>query len=354
MAPWSWISATFPRRISRPRISAATTRDQARVAKVWARREGPARFTLPLGAPGTPLPEGKDFGARWTVGDDLGGAKNHSGADYLLAAGSPVAAVADGTVVIAEDLFFTGKAVSRSSAAGPPPKRSCLLPGRSRPLLTDATSGGGLAHGFLTRPRQPRKIAPGGRMGAPGDDVTELLRAWGDGDLDARDRLLPLVYQELRRRAAAHLRRERRGHSLQPTDLVHEAYLRLIDQRSPARNRGQFYGLASQMMRRILVDRARANRRAKRSGQWARVTLAEATMAVSPADVDVLDLDDALTRLAAFDVRKSRIAELRFFGGLSLEETGEALGLSVATVERDWQAARAWLFKTLSGRANDA
>ena len=126
-------------------------------------------------------------------------------------------------------------------------------------------------------------------MGAPGHDVTELLRAWGDGDLDARDRLLPLVYQELRRRAAAHLRRERPGHSLQPTDLVHEAYLRLIDQRSPPRHRGQFYGVASQMMRRILVDRARANRRAKRSGQWARVTLAEGAMAVPPIDVDVLD-----------------------------------------------------------------
>jgi RNA polymerase sigma factor (TIGR02999 family) len=188
-------------------------------------------------------------------------------------------------------------------------------------------------------------------MGAPGHDVTELLRAWGEGDLDARDRLLPLVYQELRRQAAAHLRRERPGHSLQPTDLVHEAYLRLIDQRSPARNRGQFYGVASQMMRRILVDRARANWRAKRSGQWARVTLAEGAMAVPPIDVDLLDLD---TALAAFDERKSRIAELRFFGGLSLEETGDALGLSVATVERDWQAARAWLFNSLSGRGDDA
>ena len=170
-------------------------------------------------------------------------------------------------------------------------------------------------------------------MGAPGD-VTELLHAWGDGDLGARDRLLPLVYQ--------------------PTDLVHEAYLRLIDQRSPPRHRGQFYGVASQMMRRILVDRARAKRRAKRSGQWARVTLAEGAMAVPPIDVDLLDLDTALTALAAFDERKSRIAELRFFGGLSLEETGDALGLSVATVERDWQAARAWLFNSLSGRGDDA
>jgi RNA polymerase sigma-70 factor, ECF subfamily len=185
-------------------------------------------------------------------------------------------------------------------------------------------------------------------MGGSGDDVSALLHAWGDGDLDARDRLLPLVYRELRRRAAAHLRRERRGHSLQPTDLVHEAYLRLIDQRQPARNRGQFFGVASEMMRRILVDRARANRRAKRSGRWARVTLDEKAMTTPPTDVDILDLDAALTALAAFDERKARIAELRFFGGLSLDETADAMGLSIATVERDWQAARAWLYKTLS------
>lgn len=192
-------------------------------------------------------------------------------------------------------------------------------------------------------------------MSAPGHDVTELLRAWGNGDLGARDRLLPLVYDELRRRAAARLRRERRGHTLQPTELVHEAYLRLIDQnRAVWQNRAQFFGLASQMMRRILVDRARAHRMAKRSGRWARVTLDEAVVATRPTDVDVLDLDAALTRLAAFDERKSQVAELRFFGGLSLEETGEVLGVSLATVERDWQAGRAWLFKTLSGPRHDA
>jgi len=183
-------------------------------------------------------------------------------------------------------------------------------------------------------------------MGAPGHDVTDHLRAWGDGDLGARDRLMPLVYQELRRGAAAYMRRERRDHTLQPTDPVHEAYLRLVDQRRTEwQNRAQFFGVASEMMRRILVDRARAHRRDKRSGRWARVTLHEAVTATPATDVDVLDLDAALTTLAALDERKSRIAELRFFGGLSLEETGEALGLSVATVERDWQAARAWLFK---------
>ena len=186
-------------------------------------------------------------------------------------------------------------------------------------------------------------------MGPPGHDVTELLRAWGDGDLAARDRLVPLVYQELRRRAAAHLRRERRGDLLQPTELVHEAYLRLIDQRAGAwQNRGQFFGLASQMMRRILVDRVRAHRMAKRSGRWERVTFDETRGGTPPAEVDVLDLDHALTRLAALDPRLSAVAELRFFGGLSLAEAGVALGLSVATVERDWQAARAWLFKTLN------
>jgi RNA polymerase sigma factor (TIGR02999 family) len=186
-------------------------------------------------------------------------------------------------------------------------------------------------------------------MAALSHDVTELLRAWSDGDLGARDRLVPLVYQELRRRAAAHLRRERPGHTLQPTALVHEAYLRLIDQQHAVwQNRAQFFGIASQMMRRILVDRVRARRMAKRSGRWSRVMLDDGIAVTHNPDVDVLDLDSALTRLATFDTRKSQIAELRFFAGLSLEETGQALGISRATVERDWQAARAWLFRELS------
>jgi RNA polymerase sigma factor (TIGR02999 family) len=181
-------------------------------------------------------------------------------------------------------------------------------------------------------------------------DVTELLRAWTAGDLEARDRVMAAVYRELRRRAAAHLRRERRDCTLEPTALLHEAYLRLVDQQRVVwRNRSQFFAIASQMMRRILVDRARAHRSAKRSGQWARVTLADAPKAMPVGDVNILDLDNALTRLAAFDARKSRVAELRFFGGLSLHEISETLGISPATVERDWQAARAWLFKELSG-----
>jgi RNA polymerase sigma factor (TIGR02999 family) len=185
-------------------------------------------------------------------------------------------------------------------------------------------------------------------------DVTELLHAWSGGDLPPRDRLMPLVYQELRKRAAAYLKRERRDHTLQPTALVHEAYLRLVDQRRAVwQNRAQFFGVASQMMRRILVDRARRRAGSRRSGRWQRVTL-DGAPATPPADVDVLDLDAALNELASFDERKSRVAELRFFGGLSVEETAEALEISSATVERDWQAARAWLFKTLSAGRRDA
>jgi RNA polymerase sigma factor (TIGR02999 family) len=180
-------------------------------------------------------------------------------------------------------------------------------------------------------------------------DVTALLRAWSDGDLHARDQLMPVVYGELHRRAAAYLRRERRDHTLQPTALVHEAYLRLVDQRVAWKNRAQFLGVAAQMMRRVLVDHARRRKMAKRSGQWVRVTLDEGVAEMPAADVALLDLDAALSRLATFDLRKSQIAELRFFGGLSLEETGHVLGLSIATVERDWQAGRAWLLAEMKG-----
>jgi RNA polymerase sigma factor (TIGR02999 family) len=183
----------------------------------------------------------------------------------------------------------------------------------------------------------------------PDADVTELLHAWRRGDNDARDRLLSVVYQELKRRAAAHLRRERIGQTLQPTALVHEVYLLLVRQdRTAWQNRGQFFGVAAQMMRRILVDRARARNTAKRSGRWARVTLDEEIAQGQGGEVDVLDLDCALRELTTFDARKSQVAELRFFGGLSLEETGHALGISVATVEREWQAARAWLYARLT------
>ena len=185
--------------------------------------------------------------------------------------------------------------------------------------------------------------------GRPDVDMTGLLRAWRGGDIDARDRLLTAVYQELRRRAGAHLRRERVGHTLQPTALVHEVFLLLVKQdRTAWQNRAQFFGVASQMMRRLLVDRARARKMAKRSGRWARVTLDDEIAQGQAGGVDVLDLDRALGELTTFDPRKSQIAELRFFGGLSLEETGHVLGISVATVEREWQAARAWLYARLT------
>jgi RNA polymerase sigma factor (TIGR02999 family) len=184
-------------------------------------------------------------------------------------------------------------------------------------------------------------------------DVSALLHAWSQGDIEARDRVMEVVYQELHRRAAAYMRRERSGHTLQPTALVHEAYLRLVDQKAAAwQNRAQFFGVASQIMRRILVDRARARKTAKRSGQWARVTLDESVAEHEARDVDVLDLDAALTDLTAFDARKSRVAELRFFGGLTLEETGHVLGLSIATVEREWKVARAWLYDRLKDKGS--
>jgi RNA polymerase sigma factor (TIGR02999 family) len=190
-------------------------------------------------------------------------------------------------------------------------------------------------------------------MGSP--DVTTLLRAWSGGDQGARDRLVPLVYAELHKRAAAYLRRERRDHTLQPTALVHEVYLRLVKQRhADWQNRAQFFAVAAQIMRRILVDHARGGRMAKRSGRWVRVPLDDAAVEVSGPDAAILDLDAALTRLSELDPRKSQIAELRFFGGLSLEETGHVLGLSVATVERDWQTARAWLYAAIKGTGRDA
>jgi RNA polymerase sigma factor (TIGR02999 family) len=179
-------------------------------------------------------------------------------------------------------------------------------------------------------------------------DLTVLLQAWGKGDRGARDRLMPLVYPELRRRARACLRRERPGHTLQPTALVNEAYLRLVRQdRAAWQNRAQFFAVAARVMRRILVDHARAARMAKRPGRLVKVTLDERLGAVAGPDVDVLALDEALTRLATFDPRKSEVAELRFFSGLSAEEAAQVLGISVATIEREWRAARAWLYAAL-------
>ena len=192
-------------------------------------------------------------------------------------------------------------------------------------------------------------------MIASSRDVTGLLRAWGAGDLAARDELVDVIHQELRRRAAARLRHERPGHVLQPTALVHEVYLRLIgDHPMSWQNRNHFLAVASEMMRHILVDHARRRKMGKRSGGWTRVTLDEEIARHDPREVDLLDLDAALSELAGFDARKGQTAELRFFGGLSLEDIARAQGVSRATVERDWRAARAWLYRRETDRAGRA
>ncbi len=186
----------------------------------------------------------------------------------------------------------------------------------------------------------------------PADAVSQLLQAWGRGDLQARADLIPLVHGELRKRAVAYLRRERLGHTLQPTALVNEAYIRLIGQRRVTwHNRAQFFGVAAQLMRRILIDYARERQAAKRPN-GIRVTLDEGMRTAEPVDCELLMLDDALHALAELDERQAQIVELRYFGGLSEEEVAAVLSLSRATVTREWQSARAWLFRRLTkGRA---
>jgi RNA polymerase sigma factor (TIGR02999 family) len=185
-------------------------------------------------------------------------------------------------------------------------------------------------------------------MATPPPDVTGLLQAWGGGDPAALDRLVPIVYDELRRQAQRYLRRENPGHTLQTTALVHEAYLRLVDQREARwQNRAQFFGVAAQAMRRILVDHARRHQAAKRGGSAIQVPYEEDAMAAVASDVDLVSLDDALTRLAALDAQQARVVELRYFTGLGIEETAEALGISPATVKREWAMARAWLKREL-------
>jgi RNA polymerase sigma factor (TIGR02999 family) len=180
--------------------------------------------------------------------------------------------------------------------------------------------------------------------------ASELLRAWGRGDTQAGRDLVPLVYRELKRQAAFYLQRERADHTLQPTALVHEAYLRLTRQRRVAwQNRAHFFGIASQMMRRILVDYARQNHAAKRPSMALKVPLHERFGAAQPRDCELLLLDQALIELVQIDPRQAQIVELRYFGGLSEQETAAALSLSRATVTREWQTARAWLFRRISG-----
>ncbi|HSS45604.1 MAG TPA: ECF-type sigma factor [Thermoanaerobaculia bacterium] len=187
----------------------------------------------------------------------------------------------------------------------------------------------------------PRAVAP--------SDVTRLLLAWGRGDSGALEKLMPLVYPELRRLAARYLRRERSGGSFQSAAVVHEAYLRLIDQKNVRwKNRAHFFGVAAQAMRRILIDHARRRSAKKRAGRQANLSL-DVEPRVEPRSVDLIALDHALSRLAAMNADQARLVELRYFGGLTTQETAEVMGCSTAKVERDWRAARIWLRRELTG-----
>jgi RNA polymerase sigma factor (TIGR02999 family) len=185
---------------------------------------------------------------------------------------------------------------------------------------------------------QAKQLAPG--------QITRLLEAWSQGDPEAHDRLMPIVYGELRRRAASYLRREAGSRTLQPTELVHETYLRLCAQNAGWRNREQFFGVAARLMRHIIIDRARARKALKR-GRGLRITLTESIAPTRAVDVDVVEIDRALDELTALDERQGRLVELRFFGGLTSEEASRALGISLATANREWAHAKAWLFRRL-------
>ncbi len=182
-------------------------------------------------------------------------------------------------------------------------------------------------------------------------EITLWLQQWSVGNADALEALMPVVYAELHRQAVSYLRRERAGHTLQPTALINEVYLKLVDQQHVNwQNRAHFFGVAAQAMRRILVDHARCRHRDKRGGNAEDLPIDAAEFAVSKTkSVDLIALDDALTRLAELDERQARIVELRFFSGMSVEETAEALGISPATVKNDWRTAKAWLFREIRG-----
>jgi RNA polymerase sigma-70 factor (ECF subfamily) len=180
-------------------------------------------------------------------------------------------------------------------------------------------------------------------------DITQLLRRVSATGGEGLDELLDVVYAELRRQAARYLRRERKNHTLQPTALVNEAFMKLVDQRNVQwQNRAHFFGVAAQAMRRIVIDHARARQRVKRGGVQQAVTLDEAMIAAESRSIDVLALDEALNRLAALDERQAKIVELRYFAGLSVEETADVTGLSPATIKREWAMARAWLHAELT------
>ena len=185
------------------------------------------------------------------------------------------------------------------------------------------------------------------------DDISTLLRAWSDGDQCALARLTPIVYDELHRLARRHMRRERAGHSLQTTALVNEAYMRLVDyKRIDWQGRAHFFAISAQAMRRILVEHARRSN-LKRGGGVQRVSLDEAVEVGGGRHADLVALDDAMNALALVDARKSRVVEMRFFGGLSVEETAEVLKVSAVTVKRDWRTAKLWLYRELAGEVGD-
>jgi RNA polymerase sigma factor (TIGR02999 family) len=190
-------------------------------------------------------------------------------------------------------------------------------------------------------------------MNEPSIDVTLLLKQLSNGNQDVLDELVPLVYDELRRLAAYHLRQERSNHTLQATALVHEAYLSLVDQRHVDwKNRSHFFGVAAHLMRRILLMHARQHHAAKRGGSAQRISLDEAVVFTRERSAELVALDGLLTRLAELDPQQARIVELRFFGGLSVEETADLLGISSATVKRDWAMAKAWLAREMGPAAN--
>lgn len=191
-------------------------------------------------------------------------------------------------------------------------------------------------------------------MSSPSQSVTALLEAWGHGDDGALGRLIPVVYRELRRVAHRYMARERMGHTLQTTALVNEAYLRLVDLHPFSwQDRVHFFAISARLMRRILVDDARARESLKRGGGAVHVSLDEVSPATREPDVDVLALDEALTKLTAFDSRKARVVELRYFAGLTVEETADALEVSPETVLRDWTIAKLWLLRELTCEARD-
>lgn len=234
---------------------------------------------------------------------------------------------------------------SRKNSGVPP-----LGTGRPRSWLAIDTVDGA---GYAARQNLSRASGRMQVQRGSSNQVTELLVRWRAGDRAALDALIPLVYDELRRLARRYLQRERSDHTLQSTALVHEAYARLVGQNFPAwQNRAHFFGVAAQLMRQILVDHARSHRAAKRGGAACRVTLEDAVWQAKPVDVDVVALDDALKTLAKIDAQQGRVVELRFFAGLSIEDTSEVLGISPSTVIRDWNTARVWLYRELDRGAS--